>query len=89
MALDVQLWNIHDWRGICVTQITDLPRWRLLSILYLAGDGMKEWLPDVIDTLREYAEKKKCKYAELIGRPGWGKLDGTRFIVMRFEINGR
>jgi len=90
----MQLWNVANWRAIAITQVTILPQHKVLSIIYLSGDGIDDWLTNLVETLKNYAEQSDCKYMELYGRDGWRKkakllgFDKT-FSVMRFSIDGK
>lgn len=85
-----QLWKMGQWRGLCVTQVTDLPQYRMLCVLYLAGEGMREWLPVLVEKLREFAQANGCRYAEIYGRKGWERvLGGRAFTLIRITVDER
>ncbi len=68
-----QLWSINDLDAIAVTQISKLPRFSVLDVPLMAGSGMKEWMDDLVQTLREHAREQGCKYMDGFGRKGWTK----------------
>lgn len=91
---DQQLWNVNDWQAIAVTQISILPQHKVLSVVYVSGDDVDEWLPDLVSTLREFAQSTGCKYVEFYGRDGWRKKAkplgfDNAFSVMRLDVNGQ
>ena len=88
---DMQLWRVYEWQALVVTQITALPQHRVLSVVYLAGEGLKDWLAELTEALRHYAQQHSCKYVEAYGRDGWRKptkpLGFTAaFSVIRLEV---
>lgn len=58
----------------CVCEFVDYPRISALRVVAVGGDRMKEWLPDLIDALDEWAEDSKIDRIEQMGRDGWMKV---------------
>ena len=90
---DMQCWKIGHWEGVAVTQICHLPLFRMLMVLYLAGDNMSQWLEDLMTACHEFAEHTHCRYVEIFGRPGWERVFKSHggdksYIVMRFKTDG-
>ena len=90
---NMQLWRIGEWQGAAVTQFADLPTHRTLTVLYLAGDGMADWLEVLMKTIHVFGDAGQAKYIEVFGRPGWEKVFKTRggfksYTVMRFKTDG-
>lgn len=86
-----QLWNVNDWDAIAITHIGVMPQHKLLTIVYVAGSGIDEWLPKLVELLSEYAEQNDCKYIEFYGRDGWRKSAKAlgfdkAFSVMRLTV---
>lgn len=93
VSLEFQLWNINDWQAACITQMCNLPQFKILSVLYLAGDGMDEWLKPLMIAIHGFAKREDCRIIDLFGRPGWERtfknLGGFKaYTVMRFETDG-
>lgn len=91
---EMQLWCVNDWQAIAVTQISILPQHKVLAVVYVAGDGVDDWLPALSHTLENFAAGLGCKYVEFYGRDGWRKKAKplgfeNAFSVMRLEVNGQ
>ena len=56
-----------------ITQITDYPQKRVLTIVLLGGGRMNEWLP-LLNQLEKWGIDEGCEQIELYGRPGWEKV---------------
>ena len=56
-----------------ITQITDYPQKRVLTIVLLGGERMNEWLP-LLNQLEKWGIDEGCEQIELYGRPGWEKV---------------
>lgn len=66
----MQLWVAPE-RAAMVTQVLVYPKYKTLLVVALGGDGMADWLDDVIETLDGFAKHMGCKYVEERGRSGW------------------
>lgn len=85
----MQLWVVPE-RAAMVTQILVYPNHKTLLVVILAGDGMDEWLPSVIERLDEYAKHIGAKYIEERGRAGWERALSKygykkAYVVLRKE----
>ena len=74
----MQGWIIYDKNhgvisGICITEVIEFPKEKVLNITGLGGNGVSEWI-HLISGIEEFAHSKGCKAVELYGRPGWKKL---------------
>lgn len=87
----MQLWLVHDAErayGIVVTEITQYPRCKLLTIQYCSMEtGTLEVVDEVLHaTMDRFAQDSGCSGVEYIGRAGWrptAKKHGyTEAIVM-------
>ncbi len=86
-----QLWKINDWDAIAITEITVFPLHKNLTVVYVSGEGMEDWLAALTDALKTFAAYKECKYIEFYGRDGWRKPTKrlgfeNAFSVMRLAI---
>ena len=82
-----QIWAIGDFDAIAVTQINRLPKFSVLDVSLLAGKGMKEWLPDLVGILTQFAEVNGCKYMDGFGRKGWTKqLEKYGFKPYSYDV---
>lgn len=70
---DMQLWICGNLEAMCITEIMVLPHFKILAIQLTAGSGMSKWLPDLAQTLHDFAQHHQCKYLEGYGRKGWQK----------------
>ena len=55
----------------CTTRIVSYPEREGLAIDWLGGSRMKDWLPQLSETLDRYAKDCGCKHIEGMGREGW------------------
>ena len=92
LTRDMQLWDCGS--GYAITQIVIKPNFKVLTIPYIAGDGMDEWLGELFETVKAFGQSNGCKYLEGYGRKGWQRrLESFGFapyaITVRCEIDGR
>lgn len=69
-----QLWIVIEETIICAaytTRISEVPGGRILTVEWLGGDGMFEWIDEAIETTEAFAKDMKCKKIEAHGRKGW------------------
>ena len=57
-----------------VTRVVRYPGRTLLGVLFLGGNGMKDWWPVFYSTIEDWARKSGCDGMETTGRKGWRKL---------------
>jgi len=92
LAGRTQLWVIGDFDGAVVTMVQNRPAQRVLWVLFMAGDGMDEWLDDWLQVQEKYALYAQCKAIEFSGRKGWHKVAASRarykpiMTLFRMEI---
>ena len=72
-----QAWMIFETPkkplGAMVTHIAEYPLRDMLSIDWLAGENMDDWIEDLLTNLERFAKETRCVGLEIIGRPGWAK----------------
>lgn len=89
------LWVVlDDARPIAAltTRVVDFPCKRVLSVDWIAGSRMAEWLPQTNAIFRDYAKSYGCRQIEGRGRKGWlreltkhgWELD---YMAYRMELN--
>ena len=61
---------LGDLAAVVVTQATDHPKARYLSVLYLAGKNMPEWI-GLVESIERYAKELGCDFMLASGRMGW------------------
>ena len=54
-----------------VTTIFTHPGYRALSVQYVGGGDMKDWIEKMHDTLKRFAVDCGCTAIEVCGREGW------------------
>lgn len=69
---DMQLW-VCAGDAIAITEIIVLPQFKVLGVPVIAGEGLKDWLPDLVETLKAFGKDHGCKYMDGYGRKGWLK----------------
>jgi hypothetical protein len=73
---DMQLWTAFSDEGceaLCVTQIINYPRKKVLLLFLIAGKESANWL-HFVENLKHFAKEHGCDSLEGYGRPGWEKL---------------
>lgn len=88
-----QVWVINDYQAVAVTRIQVFPRFKSLQICWCAGDGMKEWLDDLLEVLETYGREMGCSEVEAYGRRGWVRAVAHRdyeetMTVVRKRLDG-
>jgi len=56
-----------------VTTIFVHPGYRALSVQYVGGDGMEDWIGKMHDILKKFAADCGCSAIEVCGREGWAR----------------
>jgi len=74
---NAQLWLIDDEsktiKAAGISRISNFPKCRVLQLVALAGDDMRDWMHH-IDDMIDFARKYGCAKIEATGRPGWERL---------------
>lgn len=60
-----------------ISRIAAYPRKRFLSIDFLGGDRMAEWVSETDRVLQAYARDAQLDGIEMVGRAGWTKSLGA------------
>lgn len=71
-----QLWavmNEHVLEAICVTETTQYPKCKEMSIVIMTGKNMKLWL-FLLNNLENIARDMGCKRLKGYARPGWERI---------------
>ena len=83
----MQLWVVEHDEKIAAIAITSIitnedhfPDEKLLEVPFVAGHGMKHWLPDLYRTLKLYALSHGCNIMVGYGRLGWKRLIGFEIV---------
>lgn len=70
---DMQLWCASvdgRFRAAIVTELVNHPRKRVCVVLFVAGAGLKQWLPAAMDTIGGWARANGCAALDTYGRKG-------------------
>jgi hypothetical protein len=63
--------------AVCVTEILQFPKYRILTVVTLGGKGIDAWLPALQAELERFARAENCAYVRCFGRAGFErKLTG-------------
>ena len=71
-----ELWFVVDEDkpvAAFTTRIVRMPNCKTLSMDWVGGANMSEWLPDALEILTRYAKDHNCRHLEGYGRKGWGR----------------
>lgn len=76
---EAQLFLVVDQsiHAAVVTQIQKYPSKKVLTILFLGGRGMPEWV-HLVSEIERWAKELECDSLEVWGRYGWGKILGWK-----------
>lgn len=82
--------DIHG-KASCVVEFVDYDQMEALRVVALGGDGMDEWLEELLDFLYKWAAENHMDRVEHNGRKGWvRKLEKygyrERYIFMTRDI---
>ena len=72
-----QLWLVIDngrVNAALTFSISIFPQKRILSIHYLGGEMMKDWIAPLADFMQRMTLVQQCDGLEFVGRPGWEKV---------------
>ena len=74
------------------TRIIQYPNKRSLSMDWIGGNRMSEWMPMAMDKLTEFAKECDCTYLEGYGRKAWMRVLKKYnwkpdYIAYKMEIN--
>lgn len=81
MAGIVGFWLIEErgeFRAVCVVELRPTPRKRVLVANFIAGRGLRQWWPLLLERLDAVARENGCASVACYGRPGW-----VRFLKSR------
>lgn len=70
------LWVVMDGTKIIAagtTSIRNYPNAKALTIDWLGGERMPEWLEQSMSVMRSFAKDNGCDFVEGYGRKGWGR----------------
>lgn len=59
--------------GCCTTKIYPYPMSKTMTLEWIAGSNMEEWLPMGFKLIRQYSKDQGCDRMEGRGRDGWLK----------------
>jgi len=77
----------------CTTSVIDYPSYKALSVQYLGGTRMKEWLSDSMELMKRFAIDIGCETMEGYGRDAWLRVFNQltefkwRRVYTTFEVD--
>ena len=81
LEANFQLWTITKGaklRAVFITVVTDYPQKRVCDVMWLAGEGIHEWLNEALAALESWARTLGCDLLRPTGRKAWGRLGGFK-----------
>jgi hypothetical protein len=75
----MQLWIVFDEennkkiKAVVTTQIIRYPQKKVCRIVTLGGEGMEEWVAEVLEILEEWSIEQECEAMETVCRKGFIK----------------
>jgi hypothetical protein len=68
-----------------VTEVRQLPRCRVLDVIFCAGTGLKRWIDQLLGVIDAHAATAGCSDVMVYGRRGWVKFgfEPDGFILRR------
>lgn len=75
----LQLWLAYDEdrqvRAAGATKLQEYPNGTMLEVVFLGGEGIKEWFDDGMAKFQQFAKDAGCMGIECVGRHGfWSEL---------------
>jgi hypothetical protein len=76
---EMQLWVVFDEengkeiKAVVTTQLINYPQKRVCRIVTLGGEGMDEWVAQILEVLEEWSEEQGCDAMETVCRKGFVK----------------
>lgn len=91
----IALWVVIDEEEIVAsltTRIVAYNKCKALSIDWVGGSRMRDWLNDALDILEKYARDSDCNRLEGYGRKAWGRALSKRgwepdYIAYKMELD--
>jgi len=72
--LVLRVWDGEDVKSVTICRVQQTFRGPELYALACAGEGAKEWIHPLMETLYQVATEAKCVAVVLDGRRGWQKM---------------
>ena len=63
---ETQLWVVNDFQAVIITRIIARPKYPVLSIDWLAGEGFKDWIDDWLAIQTAFAKARDCAIVEFV-----------------------
>lgn len=60
-------------KAVCITQFSQTRAGKICTIVYVAGEGLTEWV-NFVDTIEDWCKAQEVIRVEGIGRLGWEKI---------------
>ena len=82
-----QLWIAFDdtkLYGAVVTEITEYPRMKVLTVHFLAGIEFETWKDPMLKLVQQFGKDNGCKLIDSYGRPGWERVWKNYGYTKRF-----
>ena len=82
-----QLWIAFDDTkiyGAVITEITNYPRKRVVTVHFLAGVKFETWKDPMLKLVQEFGKHNDCKLIDTYGRPGWERVWANYGYTKRF-----
>jgi hypothetical protein len=70
----IELWVVFDDKvpvAALTTRVSPYVEYKTLSIDWVGGSRMRDWIGDAMKTLKSYARDQGCRKLEGRGRSGW------------------
>jgi hypothetical protein len=79
--------QIHKFPlGFIITQIVDRNGERVLHVVWLAGENLKDWKAEALERLRAFGIEHGCKAIEADCRPGLALLLRPEFRTTKISV---
>lgn len=71
-----RLWVVFDkstetYTAAMVTQTVSYPRYKMIAVQFLGGEGFEQWGDELLDLLERYAKESGCRGIESTARFGF------------------
>lgn len=74
----LRVYKIGDFNAVCTVELLKHPKKKTALVHTLAGDGMNDWLDDLLNVLKRDAKDNGADALQVKGRRGWIKAAGFK-----------
>lgn len=70
----------NEPQGVALAELEKYPKAIVCNVPWIGGSRMSQWLPQLQETIEEWAKKSGATYLAGAGRRGWVKAAGMKEV---------